>query len=126
MNRDFSFPEPSPELYQKIIKRLKREQRKAAVLKALLFLFISMLAGACIVFVAYQLIAALNQSGFAQIILLIFSDYQTIAAYWQNYTLAILESAPLLPIIYLLISCLVFLLALKKGLLNLQKLTLKY
>ena len=126
MNQPFNLPEPSPELYQNIINRLKREQKKAAVLRAMLFLFLSTLAGVCIIFVAYLLIQALQQSGFTQIISLIFSDSQTVALYWQNYTLAVLETAPLLPIIYLLVSCFFFLLTLKKGLLNLQKLTWKY
>ncbi len=126
MNQRFNLPEPSPELYQKIISRLKREQKKAASLKAIIFLFISLLAGGLVIFGVYLLIETLNQSDFAQITSLIFSDYQTVGTYWQNYTLAILETAPLLPIAYLLISCLIFLLALKKGLLDLQKLILKY
>ena len=126
MDSLFTIPEPTPELYQKIISRLKREQKKAAVLKALIFLFISMLAAGFIVLGVYLLLKALDQSGFAQIISLVFSDYRTVAVYWQNYILAVLETAPLLPLIYLLLSCLIFLLALKKGLLNLQKLTWKY
>lgn len=126
MEQQLNFPEPSPELYQKIISRLKQEQKKAAIFQAMIFLFISAVAAGFIVFGSYLLLQTLNQSGFAQIVALLASDYQFIAIYWQNYFLALLETAPLLPIVYLLIACLIFLLALKKGLLSLQRLILKH
>jgi len=126
MDNIFTIPEPSPELYQKIIKRLRKEKRRIAIWRTVIFLFISALAAGFIILGVYLLIKAVNNSDFAQITSLFFSDYQTVAVYWQNYILAVLETAPLLPLAYLLISCLVFLLALKKGLLNLQKLTPKY
>lgn len=126
MNQIFNVPEPSPELYLKIIKRLRKEKHRAAILRTGIFLFISVLSAGFIIFGVLLLLEALSQSGFTQIISLIFSDYQIIMASWQNYALAILETAPLLPIAYLLIACLIFLLALRKGLLNLQRLILKY
>ena len=126
MKQILNFPEPSPELYQKIIKRLREKKRRTAAWRMVFFLSLSLLAGGFSFWGAYLIWEALSHSGFIQIISLLFSDYQSLALYWNNYLLAILETLPLLPLLYLLSGCLIFLLALRGGLLNLQKLILKY
>lgn len=121
MDNQINCPGPNPELYLKIIKRLRREKRTAAFWRTAIFLPLAAISAIFIFYGGFLMLRALKQSDAAQIISLIFSDSQIVLAYWQNYALAILEAVPLLPIIYLLLACLAFLLFLKNGLLNLQK-----
>lgn len=89
---------PSPQLYLKIMKRLRQEERILAGKKIVLFsiLFSSSLAG--LVSVGKMLVLQLQTSGFISFASLIFSDFDVAAAYWQNLLMAILEAMPTMSI----------------------------
>lgn len=89
---------PSPQLYLKIMKRLRQEERILAGKKIVLFsiLFSSSLAG--LVSVGRMLVLQLQTSGFISFASLIFSDFDVAAAYWQNLLMAILEAMPTMSI----------------------------
>lgn len=89
---------PSLQLYLKIMKRLRQEERILAGKKIILFsiLFSSSLAG--LVSVGRMLVSQLQTSGFISFASLIFSDFDVVAAYWQNLLMAILEAMPTMSI----------------------------
>ncbi|HQK63917.1 MAG TPA: hypothetical protein PLF16_02085 [Candidatus Staskawiczbacteria bacterium] len=89
---------PSPQLYLKIMKRLRQEERILAGKRIILFsiMFSSSLAG--LVSVGKMLVSQLQTSGFISFASLIFSDFDVAAAYWQNLLLAILEAMPTMSI----------------------------
>jgi hypothetical protein len=89
---------PSPQLYLKIMKRLRREERILAGKKIVLFsiMFSSSLAG--LVSAGKMLFLQLQTSGFISFASLIFSDFDVVAAYWQNLLMAILEAMPTMSI----------------------------
>ena len=111
---DYShLPEPPKELLGKIMQRIHREQRIAAIAK--LVVFSVMLAGSLIVFlpVYRAMISEFTKSGFTQFFSLLFSDSSAMLAYWQSFVSALLETLPVLSIAAFLGILLVFLQSLK-------------
>lgn len=95
-------------LLEKILFSIVRRERRSAILKLAVyssasafvaFLFISSLSAAN---------AAFYQNGTSQLFSLIFSDFQSILANWNYFALSLVESLPVLPVIYLLLSVLAF------------------
>ena len=107
-------PEPPEGLLNKIMARIREEERLLSIKKRLI-LFSSVVlvsAGAFIpVINAFQ--AEFAQSGFSQLLSLMFSDFGSVIANWQDFGLTILESLPAMSIISFLATALVFLWSLK-------------
>ncbi|MCK9578065.1 hypothetical protein M0R01_01055 [bacterium] len=91
---------PSDKLFEKIILRIGKEEKMQKVKRRIavfsLFLVISFF-GFIYSFVMVQ--NALISSGFAQFFSLIFSDYNIITAYWQNFVFTLLESLPVFALV---------------------------
>jgi len=85
---------PSPELYLKIMKRLRKEERILAVKKVLLFSILFTSSAMGMVSAVKLLISQMQSSGFFYFVSLIFSDFSIVKAYWQNFLLATLEAMP--------------------------------
>lgn len=107
-------PDPSGELYQKIILRLRREEKFLSLRKRMI-IFSFGLIGSVIAFLpAWQwLKTGLVESGFTQFLSLFFSDTGIIAAYWQNFALTLLESLPVMSLAVFLTIAFIFLNSLK-------------
>ena len=105
---------PPEELFGKIMERIHRQERLAALRKRLIIFSIG-LAGSLAAFVpALRLMQqSLAESGFAQFFSLIFSDFGIVLTYWQNFALTLLESLPALSIAVFLVTIFVFLESLK-------------
>jgi hypothetical protein len=107
-------PEPPAGLFAKIMARIHEEERPLSI-KRRLFLFsttVLISAGALIpVINAFQIEFA--QSGLFQFLSLLFSDLGSVAANWQDFGLAILESLPAMNMMALLITMFVLLWSLK-------------
>lgn len=107
-------PEPPAGLFNKIMNRIHEEERLMSIKKRL-FLFsttILLSAGAFIPIVnAFQ--DEFASSGFYHYFSLMFSDLGLIAANWQDFGFAILESLPVTSISAFLLALLVFLWSLK-------------
>ncbi|TSC78965.1 MAG: hypothetical protein G01um101433_25 [Parcubacteria group bacterium Gr01-1014_33] len=106
--------EPPAGLFEKIIARIRKEERLLIIKKRILLfssgVFVS--AGACIpALIGFR--QEFAESGFFQFLSLMFSDSAAIGAHWQDFLLAILESLPVMSISALLAILLAFLWMLK-------------
>jgi hypothetical protein len=113
MEENFNQIEPPEELLNKVFSRLKHEQKKAVIKKiaffsvgilSSVFVFIPMLIGT---------IAEIQQSGFAYIVSLLFSDFRAVVSIWDDFLLSVLETLPIIHFAILFASVYVFLRSIK-------------
>ena len=109
--------EPSPELFLKIMKRIRREERILAFKKIGLLSVISLASVVAFVPAIKMLVQEAQSSGFVQFASLAFSDFEVLKAYWQNFALTILETIPAVA----LALCLAILLTLLQSIKSLSK-----
>lgn len=109
-----ALPEPPEDLLNKIMKRIRQEQRPRA-LKWRFAFFVAMLFGSVIAAIpSFQSArSVLAASGFVQFLSLLFSDTGTVMMYWDSFAAALLESLPIMSITILLAIALTFLKSLK-------------
>jgi len=107
-------PEPPDGLFEKIMLRLHKE-RQLLTLKRRLTIFSVGLIGSAVAFIpAFKMVqAGFIESGFMDFFSLLFSDTGIVMAYWQNFALSLLETLPVLSLMALLATVLVFLESLK-------------
>jgi hypothetical protein len=89
---------PSPQLYLKIMKRLRHEEKILAGKKIILFSIMFASSSAGLVSAGRMLFLQLQTSGFISFASLIFSDFGIVKVYWQNLLIAILEAMPAMSI----------------------------
>jgi len=114
-DRQITFiPEPPDYLFGNIMARIDKEQRLVSIRRRLVLYTIT--AGASLV----GFIPALNltrndllSSGFLQFASLIFSDFQIIATYSQNYFMSLIESFPTTSLLLCLAAVFFLLMSLK-------------
>jgi len=103
-----------PGLYERVISRIRMEQRLLS-LKRRLVIFSAILLGSTISFYfAFESAkSTILDSGFAEFASLIFTDAAGLANYWQNFVSTLLEALPVMSIVACLVTILVFLESLK-------------
>jgi hypothetical protein len=116
MNNDQSnsYPQPPPWLLEKVLKRIDLERKLRAMRRrfGLALATLISISGALVpVWRAFW--ADISQSGFDQFFKLALYDFKTVLANWQDFTLSLLESLPVLSTVILLIVILALLLSLK-------------
>lgn len=89
---------PSPQLYLRIMKALRHQERILAGKKIILFSIMFASSSAGLISAGKMLYSQLQTSGFISFSSLIFSDFDVVAAYWQNLLMAILEAMPTMSI----------------------------
>lgn len=105
--------EPSPELFMKVMKRIRREER-ILLFKKIAFLSTILVASlAAFVPAIKMLVQEAQTSGFVQFASLAFSDFATIKAYWQTFAMTILETLPVISLAFFLAVLLTFLQSVK-------------
>jgi hypothetical protein len=105
--------EPSPELFLKVMKRIRREERVLAF-KKIVFLSILLLASGIAFVPSIKMLAQeIQNSGFIQFASLAFSDFGIIKTYWQSFTLSILQTIPALSLALCLSVLVTFLQSIK-------------
>ncbi len=98
------------ELYDKVLQRVYKERGLLTLKRRLVIFSVSLIISLIAFFPVINLVrAGLAESGFIQFFTLIFSDFEVIKMYWQNFLLILLESLPITGLITLLITSLVFL-----------------
>jgi hypothetical protein len=103
-------PEPPKELFGKIMNRIHREQRLIRIKQRIVIFSVGALASLAAVFPAFQMLKAeLASSGFFTFSSLLFSDFSIVAAYWQNFTLSLLETLPIMGLAAVLTATVIFL-----------------
>lgn len=106
--------EQSEELFNKVMCRINIERkilivrRKVAIFSAIFVVITAVLA---LVFRITQ--AEFADSGFFVFLSLLFSDAGTVMAYWQNFSLSLLETIPVTSLIIFLAAVIIFLESLK-------------
>lgn len=106
--------EPPTGLLAKVMARIHEEERLMSVRRRLiLFSTAALTSAGALIPVINTFQGEFAQSGFSQFSSLVFSDFGSVIANWQDFGLTILESLPATSIIALLITTLVFLWSLK-------------
>lgn len=100
-------------LFNKIMLRIKREQRIFAIRQLAVFSIITLFSTAGFVFALNMFGTKISESGFLQFFSLIFSDFRTVISYWQSFAMSLLESLPAMSLIILLATIFVFFESLK-------------
>ncbi len=104
--------EPSSALYNRIIARIEREERKTGAYARIVFFGVAALVSvAAFVPAAQELYAEFSQSGFIQFLSLLFSDTGVIALYWQDFLMSLAETLPVFGIMGVAASMFVMLLS---------------
>ena len=85
---------PPKGLLEKILKRIHKEERLLVLRRIIIFSV--MLTGSLLAFVPVLkiLLADFGQSGFSNFFYLIFSDFSSVATYWQSFAMILLETLP--------------------------------
>ena len=108
------YPQVPEGLLNKIISRIDRERRmiisrQRFTLAAGMFVFLA----ALVVPVWHAFLGDLARSGFGQYLSLAYSDFRTVAANWQDFSLNLLETLPIISTISLLAVIFFLLITLK-------------
>ena len=93
----FKIASPSPELFNKVINRIRAEERvKTAKRRAILFTLTLALSLGALIPAARSAHTAIDTSGFFNFASLLFSDLHVVMASWQDFALSLLEAVPAL------------------------------
>ena len=100
---------PPKGLLEKVLKRIHREERILVLRR--IFIFSVTLAGSLIGLIPSfkMLLSDFSRSGFINFFSLMFSDFSTVATYWQNFMMILLESLPAVSLALFLSNLLIFL-----------------
>lgn len=102
--------EPPAGLFDKIISRIYNERNLMAVRRRVVIFSIGFAGSVIALAPAFLAVrTGLAESGFAYYFSLLFSDFNVVAAYWQNFALALLEALPITSMALLLGIIFVFL-----------------
>jgi hypothetical protein len=102
--------EPPPPLFNRIILEIKREQelqKTKRLLFGFLFLFIVSLVATPFSF--RMLVSQAKNSGTLYFISTVVYDFETFLNFWKDFSLSILESLPIVEIIFFAINLIIFL-----------------
>ena len=104
---------PSKELRQKILFSINKEE----VRRAKVYFFVSITTASAsvfgLIFSVRFMIQEFYQSSFGSFLSLIFSDPNTLASYWKELSMSLLETLPILGITISLIAVCAFLVSLR-------------
>ncbi len=106
--RLFNIIEPSENLKNSIINKIKKEEMKMTIYKIVFSSAISLVSVSMIIIFAVNIIKDAYQSGLSEYISLLFSDGAGMASYWQTYVMSIMESLPIIPITIFVASVWIF------------------
>jgi len=86
-------------LASKILARINDEQIKKATIRNIVFRFVGSFSFIALFPVIISLVSQLQNSGFWNYLSLLFTDTGTVALYWKQFSLSLIESLPLFGII---------------------------
>lgn len=95
--------EPPKDLFERIMVRIRNEQRFSAIKQRLMVCSLGTACSAAALIPAFRAMqAGFNESGFFQFFSLIFSDFETIITHWQNFVMSLLETLPIMNLVVFL------------------------
>jgi hypothetical protein len=92
------------QLLSKILVAIKKQEIRQRKQKMIGFLVLSLVIAFTIPFTSQILISQINNSGITYFLEAIMNDFQSFLNFWQEFTLAILESLPIIAILVFAIS----------------------
>jgi len=108
--KELQDPEPPPELFDRIILAIKREEKLRQTKRLLVgFLFLLIISSVTTPLSFKILITQAKNSGIFYFVSSAISDFGIFLALWQDFSLAILESLPVMAIIFFMFSLILFL-----------------
>ncbi|TAN33030.1 hypothetical protein EPN28_03445 [Patescibacteria group bacterium] len=111
---NISSPRPAEELLDKVMNRIQKERVFLALRRKLVIFFASTLCSAVALVGALRLAGrGFAESGFFKFFSLLFSDFGSVYAYWQDFAWSLLESLPVMGLIILLAAVLALLISLR-------------
>ena len=120
MDTSNSYIEPPLGLLEKILKRIHKEERFLVLRRTIIFSITLVLSLLGIVPSFGMLLSDFTKSGFFNFFFLMFSDFPTIATYWQSFTMILLETLPAVSLALFLVVFIVFLESLKYFIKNIK------
>jgi len=111
---------PSKEFREKVLHSIKKEELKRARIYLIVSISTTGASLAGIVLSIQYLVQAFYQSNFGSYLSLLFSDTDVVHSYWQELSLSLVETLPLLQIIFLLLTFAVLLVSLRVFMNNLR------
>jgi hypothetical protein len=102
LTTEADMPEPSADLHGRIMRRVKRYERRVLVAKTIGFGALFAASAATVVAAYFNLMSAAAQSGFFQFVSLFFSDFGAAMANFQDFAFSIIESFPVFSAAFLL------------------------
>jgi hypothetical protein len=107
-------PEPPDGLLEQIMLRLRKERRSFIIRRRIVIFSLGLIGSMAAFMPVWRLVQTeLAASGFMRYFSLLFSDTSTVAAYWQSFVYALLESLPAFSLAVFLFVVFVFLESLK-------------
>lgn len=101
-------------LLVKIMARIQQEKKIMELRKRLIFFSFITIGSAITLAPAFNALRLeLAQSGISQYLSLLFSDYSTVIILWQEFTLSVLETFPVMTVIVFLAAVFAFLVSLR-------------
>lgn len=85
---------PPTGLLEKILKRIHHEERVLATRRVIIFSATTLVSLPALILSAKMLLSDLAQSGFLNFFSLLFSDFSSVLAAWQSFSLILLETLP--------------------------------
>ena len=108
--KELQDPEPPPGLFDRIILAIKREEKLQQTKRLLVgFLFLLIISTITTPLSFKFLITQVKNSGILYFVSAAISDFGIFLALWQDFSLAILESLPVMAIVFFLVSLILFL-----------------
>jgi len=101
--------EPPTILYKNILGRIEIEKRKTARNRLFFFAGLALISLASLVPATRYFIGQVNQSGLHQYLLLLFSDWNLVAAYWKDFILSVIQALPIMAAAAMLSAIFIFL-----------------
>ena len=115
-----TYIEPPKDLFEKIVKRIHREERILVFKKIIIFSITLIAAIAGFAPTLKFFLSDLSQSGFFNFFSLAFYDFSAVMAYWQSFAMILLETLPTLSLLLFLAVLLTFLQSLKYLIINIK------
>ena len=95
--------EPSKGLYERVLTNIDREERLRRLHRRLTFFSLAVAGSSIALFPSMEIFqASAAESGFSTFLSLVFSDADVVFAYWQSFSLVLLETLPTVSAVVLL------------------------
>lgn len=107
-NELFEIIEPKAELKNSIINKIRKEETKRVIYRAVSRSLLSLASIFTLVFYTINIFKDAQTSGLSEYMSLIVSDSALVMSYWQTYVMSVVESLPIIPITITVASVWIF------------------